>query len=60
LGIPYRCNRAVKIEANAGSDRNHGGNKNRCVDLPDDVPKPPEKKYEGDVDKPGDGLRHHW
>ena len=26
----------------------------------DDVTKPPEEKYEGEVDKPGDGIRHHW
>jgi len=44
LKIPYGHNHAEKIEAYADHDRNHGGNKNGCVDLQDDVTKPTEEK----------------
>jgi hypothetical protein len=60
LGIPYGYKHAAKIEAYAGHDRNHGGNERGHVDLKDDVTKPPEEEYEGDMDKPRDGFRHQW
>jgi len=57
LGIPYWYEHAVKIEAYANKDRNHGENEDGFVDMKDGVTKSPEEKYEGDVDKPGDELR---
>ena len=59
MGVPYWCNHAIKIKAYANHDRNHGDNKNGCVDMQDEVTKPSEEKYEGYVDKPGDSLCHH-
>ena len=60
MGIPYRCKHAVKIEAYANKDRNHGGNKDDFVGVKDDVTKSPEEEYEGDVNEPGDELHDRY
>ena len=60
LGIPYRCNYAVKVEAYADNDVNQDDDKNGCVDLQDDVTKSPKEKYEREVDKSEYSLRQYW
>ena len=59
LGIPYRCDYAVKIEAYADSNRNHDDDKDNAVDLQDEVTKAQEEEYERYVDKPEDNLRQY-
>jgi hypothetical protein len=46
--------------SHADEDRNHSGNEDGLVDLRDKVNESPEKEYERDVDKPGDGLSDGW
>jgi hypothetical protein len=60
LGIPRWCKHAVKIEAYANKDRNHSDKKDGFVDVEDDVTKPPEEKYEREVDKPGNDFHDRW